>query len=91
MIKNWLGWESFQLIKIFTKREKGKPKIAKGVFLYLSYKFRLHHNRIVLCLQFKKLHKKGKESTQIYMDKLWKKAREYDDTEHDKALKKAHT
>ena len=36
--RNCLGWEGLQLIKIFTKEEKEKCKMAKGLFLILSRK-----------------------------------------------------
>ena len=75
VIKIWLGQKSLQLIRIFTNEEKEKCKIVKGLFLVLSDKFRLYHNRIELALQFKKTEKSN-ESTQEWMGRLCTKIAE---------------
>ena len=52
--------------------------MMKGLFLILSDIFKLHHNRIVLSLQFRKPERKSHESAQESMGKLWTKAVVYD-------------
>ena len=58
VIKNWLCRDGLQLIKTF-KNEKEKCKTQEGIFSVLGYKFKLHHNRMVLSLQNLKLKRKA--------------------------------
>ena len=62
--------------------------MVKGLFSICSNKSKLHHNRIVLSLQFRKLKRRNYESVQEWMSKMWTKAVECDHKEYGRAVTK---
>ena len=83
VIKNWLGREGLQLIKSFTNEEKEN---AKGIFYVLSHKFKLHHNRIVLSLQYLKPKRNSHKSAQEWIGRLQTRAADCDYNKYDRRL-----
>ena len=86
VIKNWFGWEDLQLIQTFTQDEKGKCRTAKDLFTVLWSKFKLPYNRIVILLQYHKLHRKSIWSTQEWMGRLRNKTKECQHKDYDRSL-----
>ena len=70
VIKHWLDQEGLQFIKMFPHEKHKNCKTAKGLFSILSNKFKLQCNRILLSLQYQKLHRKNNESGWEWMGKL---------------------
>ena len=62
VINNLLGKEVLQLIQTFTFEEKEKCTTEKGLFTVLCSTIKLQHNRIIISLQYLKLHRKSNES-----------------------------
>ena len=58
-MKNLPGREGLQLIQKFTNSEKEACKTVQGIFFLLGKKFKLHHNKNILPLQYCKLKKSG--------------------------------
>ena len=65
VIKNWLGWEGLLLMETVKEEEKKKCKTTKGSLSVLSYRFRLHHNHIILSLQYQKLQKSNMPTQEL--------------------------
>ena len=57
IIKNWLCREELQFIQTLTIAEKEACKSTTGLFNVLK-KFRQQHNKMILSLQYCKLHSK---------------------------------
>ena len=83
-IKNWLGREGLQFIQTSTNTEKEACKSVTGLFNVLKEKFMPHHNKMILSVQYCKLHKKENESTQKCMGRLCINTAECNYKEHDR-------
>ena len=62
-------------------------KNSTGLFNVLTGEFKSQHNDMILLLQCCKLHRKGNESAQKWMDRLNIKAAECNYKEHYRRLK----
>ena len=63
-----------------------KYRTTKGLFSFLSNKFKLQHNRFVMSLQYHKSHRECNASAKEWMGRQWTKAAECEYKEYYRLL-----
>ena len=88
IIKNWLVREGLHLLLTFTNSEKKAYKTVDGLLSTLGKKFKQHHNKMVLSIQFHHLKRKSREYTKEWKGRLQIKATDSKYQEYERRLKK---